>query len=213
VGHPASAFEIFSDKPRELVIGDPHAQPGLVAHITNSVGPVRVINFYHFHLWPKEKAYCAKCGAHRHRDGFTIELDDGTWALVGSKCAGDLWGEHWKTVRKRFQKEIDEVGIILDVRPVLAELESIRAKLDNTWRPIVEQAAAHQRRFKGMMKPLYDALKRAADRPDHCVVINGNQRLFVEGWPFFALDDILTTISIGAGRDRCGDRRRSWQTY
>ena len=209
VAQPARAYGPMADKPRELVIGDPHDQPGLVAHIPDGVSPVRVMNYYHFRLWPKEKAYCAKCADHRHRDGFTVELEDGTWALAGSKCAGDLWGEQWKVVRKTFQKELDAAGIILDVRPVLPELESIRAALDKTWRPVVEQVFAHQKRFKGLMGPLYSTLKRAADRPDHCIVIDGKPRHYVEGWSFFATDDVsrhfqlaLAQIdaAIGAGR-------------
>jgi hypothetical protein len=188
VARPARADAPMADRPRELVIGDPHDQAGLVAHIPDGTRPVRVMNYYHFHLWPKEKAYCAKCAGHRHRDGFTVELDDGTLALAGSKCAGDLWGDEWKVVRKTFQAELSAAGIVLDVRPVLRELESIRAALDRTWRPVVEQLVAHQTTFKGRMGSLYNALKRAADRADHCIVVDDKPRYYVEGWSFFATD-------------------------
>jgi len=210
MGQPATAFNLFADEPRELVIGDPHAQPGLIPHISDTVAPTRVINFYHFHLWPKQKTYCAKCGAHRHRDGFTIELDDGTWALAGSKCAADLWGDRWKTIRKSFDKELHAAGIILDVRPILTELEGIRAAIENSWRPIVERMAAYQRRFRGMTGPLYDALKRAAEQPDHHIVVDNKPSQYLEGWAFFttdikkhftlALDELDVAIDSGYGR-------------
>src|SRR5947208_2638944 len=116
----------MTNRPRELVIGDPHDQPNLVDSIPKGVGPIQIANFYHYGLWPQEKAYCAKCGARRHRDGFTVELDNGTFALAGSTCGSDLWGERWNTVRKTFQSKLHKAGIILDVRPVLSELESIR---------------------------------------------------------------------------------------
>jgi hypothetical protein len=68
-----------------LIIDDPHDQEGLVDRIADGVGPTQILNYYHYGRWPKEKAYCAKCGARRHRDGFTIELDNGAIALAGSK--------------------------------------------------------------------------------------------------------------------------------
>jgi hypothetical protein len=175
----------MTNKPPELVIGDPHDQSGLVDHIPQGLGPLQIANFYHYHLWPQEKAYCAKCGAHRHRDGFTIELDDGTLALAGSTCAADFWGERWTKVRDTFQVKLHKAGIILDVRTVLSELESIRATLETDWRPVVDQTHALQKRFKGLMGALYYALRKVARQPDHS--LDGRP---IEGWAFFAADDV-----------------------
>jgi hypothetical protein len=180
----------MTKRPPQLVIGDPHDQRGLVARIPDGVGPVQIVNFYHYHLWPEEKAYCAKCGAHRHRDGFTVELDDGTFALAGSTCGADLWGERWSTVRGTFQAKLHEAGIILDVRNVLSELESIRATLETKWRPVVDQLHAHQKRFKGTMGRLYNELQRAAAQPDHCLPVKGKTALPIDGWTYFATDDV-----------------------
>jgi hypothetical protein len=142
----------------KLVIGDPHDQRGLVDHIPPGAALVGIVNFYHYSLYPQEKAYCAKCEARRHRDGFTVELDNGTFVLAGSKCGSDLWGERWSVVRRSFRDELNEAGIILDVRNVLSELESIRAALEESWRPVVVRLDSHQRRFSNEMAPLYKAL-------------------------------------------------------
>ena len=174
----------------ELVIGDPHAQSGLVDRIPEGVGPVQIVNFYHYHLWPHEKAYCAKCGARRHRDGFTVELDDGTFALAGSTCGGDLWGERWDTVHRSFQTELHAAGYIMDARPVLPELKRIRSALETSWRPVVSMLNAFQNRFRSSMRPLYEALHDAAVRPDHCLVVPGVEPREVPGWAFFATEDL-----------------------
>ena len=102
------------DKPTQLVISDPHDQPGLIDHIPPGVGPKQIINFYHYYLYPEEKAYCAKCGARRHRDGFTVELATGEFVLAGSTCGSDLWGERWSTMGRKFEARWQEAGIILD---------------------------------------------------------------------------------------------------
>jgi hypothetical protein len=172
----------------ELVIGDPHMQTGLVKRIAEGVGPAQIVNFYHYHLWPHEKAYCAKCGARRHRDGFTVELDDGTFALAGSTCGGDLWGERWDTVHRSFQTRFHAAGFILDARKVLSELQGIRSALE-TWRPVVTMLNTFQNRFRSSMRPLYSALRDAAVRPDHCLVVPG-EPLEVPGWAFFATEDL-----------------------
>jgi hypothetical protein len=180
----------MTNRPPELVIGDPHEQPGLVARIPKGVDPVEIVNFYHYQFWPDKKAYCAKCGAHRHRDGFTVELDDGTFALTGSTCGADLWGERWRTVHSKFQAKLHDSGIILDVRPLLSELENIREALETSWRPIVNQVSVLQGRFKSSMGPLYHVLRAAALRPDHCVVLSNGKSTEFEGWAFFATDDL-----------------------
>jgi hypothetical protein len=45
----------MTNKPPELVIGDPHEQPGLVARIPVGVDPVQIVNFYHYQFWPEKK--------------------------------------------------------------------------------------------------------------------------------------------------------------
>jgi hypothetical protein len=198
------------NRPPELVIGDPHDQPGLVTDIPEGMGPVQIVNFYHFHLWPEEKAYCAKCGAHRHRDGYTVELEDGTFALAGSTCGADLWGERWSSVRNVFYEKLHAAGIILDARHAISELQSIRQALEASWRPIVDALEAHHRGFRKSMAPLYRALQRAAAQPDHCLSIDGRSQQYVEGWAYFsiedvpghfrlALDQIDAAIAVGAG--------------
>ena len=67
-----------------MFIDDPHDQPNLVPQIGTGVGIVRIINEYRYARYLEDKAYCAKCQGKRHRDGFTVELDDGTWALPRS---------------------------------------------------------------------------------------------------------------------------------
>lgn len=185
---------------RELVIGEPHDQPGLVAHIPKDRLPIQVINFYHFKHWPREKAYCAKCGGHRHRDGFTIELDDNTWALAGSNCAADLWGDDWKSVRSKFDDELRAAAIILDIRPAIPELKSIRFALDAFWRTAIEEVGEHQRRFRGAAEPLFNVLRSAAARPDHCLAKDGRSGIHLDGWAFFAIDDISEIFEAALGQ-------------
>jgi hypothetical protein len=181
----------MTNKIPELVIGDPHQQPGLVDRIPEGVGPKQIVNFYHYSLFPEQKAYCAKCGARRHRDGFTVELDDGTLALAGSTCGGDLWGERWNTVHRSFQTRLHAAGYIMDARKVLSELEGVRLALETSWRPVVSMLNKHQNRFKNWMHPLYAALRTAALRSDHCLERPGREPILVEGWAYFATEDIL----------------------
>jgi hypothetical protein len=177
------------DKLPELIIGDPHDQPGLVDRIPDGVGPVQIVNFYHYHLYPHEKAYCAKCQARRHRDGFTVELENGSFALAGSTCGSDLWGERWSVVRQDFQTRLHKAGIILDAREALSELEAIREELETSWAPIVRQVHAVQNQFRGSMPQLYGALRSAAMRSDHCLIWHGEPQ-YLEGWAFFATEEM-----------------------
>jgi hypothetical protein len=115
---------------RQLEIDDPHDQPNLTAHIPEGVSPVRILNVYRFSKWPAEKAYCSKCEARRHRDGFTVELDDGSSGLLGSKCGADLWGESWHDVAAQFDQELERAGIIRGFGRMLPELKSIIGALE-----------------------------------------------------------------------------------
>src|ERR1700737_2414559 len=97
---------------RILEIDDPHGQAGLVNHIPAGVDVVRIVNTYSYSRWPSDKAYCAKCEGKRHKHGFTAELDDGTLALLGSKCGEQLWGQSWKEATGRFKEELDRAARI-----------------------------------------------------------------------------------------------------
>jgi hypothetical protein len=188
----------MTSKPTELVIGDPHDQPGLVDHIPPGVSPVQIVNFYHYPFWPDNKAYCAKCAARRHRDGFTVELDNGTFVLAGSTCGSDLWSERWSAVRKSFQDKLHKAGIILDVRDVLSELESIRAAFEASWQPVVGRLDAHQKRFKNAMAPLHKALLRLDrdfDGRAYFETDNVGERFRL------ALDQIDIAIAAGHGQE------------
>lgn len=200
MSEPQSGRNEIERATRELVIGEPHDQPGLVAHIPKGRRPIQVINFYHFKHWPRKKAYCAKCGGHRHRDGFTIELDDSTWALAGSKCAADLWGDDWKSVRTKFDDELRAAAIILDVRPAVPELKSIRFALDASWRTAIEEVSDQQRRFRGSAEPLFNVLKSAAARPDHCLTMDGFSGVRLDGWAFFAVDEVSEKFEAALGQ-------------
>src|SRR5579872_5702169 len=153
---------------RIFVLDDPHNQPNLLSHIPPGVGVVRIINTYRYERYPADKAYCAKCGAKRHRDGFTVELEDGTAALLGSTCGEELWGQSWSEARGRFENEMDRAGVVIDIHRILPELVEIRRALE-TWRPSIEGLKAHQRLFKGRMATFYKVMRSAALRPDHSI--------------------------------------------
>jgi hypothetical protein len=188
--------------PTELVIGDPHDQAGLIDHIPEGVAPVRILNFYHYDLYPEQKAYCAKCRARRHRDGFTVELDSGSLVLAGSTCGADLWGEQWATVRSDFGTRLHEAGIILDVRGVLSELKEIRQVLAATWGPAVKKFAALQAAM-----PLYRALREAALSLNHRLSRPGEEPVSFEGWPFFAIENVPQLFASASIRSTSRSRR------
>jgi hypothetical protein len=163
---------------RQLEIDDPHDQPNLVNHIPEGVSPVRILNVYRFSKWPAEKAYCSKCEARRHRDGFTVELDDGTRAILGSKCGGELWGQSWRDVAAEFDIELERAGIILGFSRMLPELKAIIVALEK-WRPTVRAVAKNQRRFQSVMPETFRRLRNAAVRADHALIVHMRVRDFI----------------------------------
>jgi hypothetical protein len=148
-----------------MFIDDPHNQPNLVPQIETGIDVVRIINQYRYSRYPEDKAYCAKCQAKRHRDGFTVELEDGTWALLGSKCGGDLWGEPWQGVTARFYEEVERAGVRSGADVFLPELHSVRVGLED-WREIVTAFVKHQRVFSKELPAAFRKLKAVADTED-----------------------------------------------
>jgi hypothetical protein len=163
---------------RVLEIDDPHAQAGLVNHIPPGVDVVQIVNTYSYSRWPNDKAYCSKCEGKRHKYGFTAELDDGSFALLGSRCGEKLWGESWRDAANRFKEEVDRAGIILGFDRMVPELRSIRDALEG-WRPAVACVAKHQRRFSNQLGSLFFELRSAAVRQDHRLVIHESVRDYV----------------------------------
>jgi hypothetical protein len=155
---------------RQLQIDDPHSQPNLVNHIPPGVGVERIVNTYSYRLYPKQKAFCAKCEAFRHRDGFTAELDDGSWALLGSKCGADLWGESWKEATARFAEEVERTGLLKDFDDLLPELVAVRRGLER-WREPARGLAALQGKFHSTLRDLYVELRRCSARADQHLVV------------------------------------------
>jgi hypothetical protein len=160
---------------RILEIDDPHGQAGLVNHIPAGVDVVRIVNTYSYSRWPSDKAYCAKCEGKRHKHGFTAELDDGTLALLGSKCGEQLWGQSWKEATGRFKEELDRAGTILGFDRIVPELRSIREALES-WRPPVACVAKHQQTFTKQMSYWFYELRTAAVRHDQRLVIHESVR-------------------------------------
>jgi hypothetical protein len=156
---------------RDLKIDDPHDQPNLVNHIPKGVEPVRILNVYSYSKYPGDKAYCAKCDAKRHRDGFTVELDDGSSALLGSKCGAKIWGETWKEVADRFKDEFERAGTIIGFGRLVPELRSIITDLE-LWRPMIKTVAKNQRRFEAIMGDTFQSLRLSAMRSDHALIVH-----------------------------------------
>jgi hypothetical protein len=160
---------------RTLEIDDPHGQAGLVNHIPDGVDVVRIVNTYSYSLWPADKAYCAKCEGKRHKHGFTAELDDGTLALLGSRCGELLWGQSWQEATGRFKEELDRAGTILGFDRIVPELRSIREDLES-WRPAVACIAKHQQTFIKQLSYWFYELKMASVRHDQRLVIHESVR-------------------------------------
>ncbi|WLA65664.1 hypothetical protein [Bradyrhizobium diazoefficiens] len=174
-------FSKLSDaelRDRQLVIDDPHEQLNLVNHIPEGVSPVRILNVYRFSRYPAEKAYCSKCEARRHRDGFTVELDDGSSALLGSKCGADLWGQSWHDVAADFDIELERAGIILGFSRILPELKTVIAGLEK-WRPTVRAVAKNQRQFQSTMPEFFRRLRNVAVRADHALMVHEQVRDYI----------------------------------
>jgi hypothetical protein len=130
--------------------------------------------------------------------------------LLEAKCGSDLWGERWQSVRHSFRTRLHEAGIILDVRPFVPELEEIHAAIAFSWVPIVDQVRTLQKRFKGMMRPLYNVLRVASHRPDQAIPIPDGGAVYLYGLLFFssenlpsqlesALSQIERAIAVGRG--------------
>jgi hypothetical protein len=174
-------FSKLSDaelRQRQLEIDDPHDQPNLTDHIPEGVSSVRILNVYRFSKWPTEKAYCSKCEAHRHRDGFTVELDDGTSAILGSKCGADLWGQSWHEVAAQFDQELERAGIIIGFSRMLPELKAIIVAFEK-WRPMVRVVAKNQRQFQSTMPETFRRLRNTAIRADRTLIIHQRVRDFL----------------------------------
>src|SRR5580700_9981277 len=160
---------------RILEIDDPHNQDGVVNHIPTGVGVVRIVNAYRYSRWPSDKAYCSKCEAKRHKYGFTAELDDGTFALLGSRCGEKLWGESWKEVASRFNEERDRAGTILAFDKLVPELRSIRTALES-WGVAVACVSDHQRKFSKQLQFWFYEFRTAAVRHDKRLVVHQSVR-------------------------------------
>ncbi|MCK1453585.1 hypothetical protein IVB36_22595 [Bradyrhizobium sp. 35] len=163
---------------RQLEIEDPHDQPNVVNRIPEGVSPVRILNVYRFAKYPAEKAYCSKCEARRHRDGFTVEMDDGSAAILGSKCGADLWGQSWHDVAAEFDIEVERAGIIIGFSRILPELKLVITALGK-WRPTIRAVAKNQRQFQSVMPETFRRLRNAAVRADHALMIHQQVRDFV----------------------------------
>ncbi|PJG50037.1 hypothetical protein CVM73_38535 [Bradyrhizobium forestalis] len=160
---------------RQLEIDDPHHQANLVNHIPEGVSPVRILNVYRFSKYPAEKAYCSKCEARRHRDGFTVELDDGSVAILGSKCGADLWGQSWHDIAADFGIELERAGIIIGFSRILPELKAVITALEK-WRPTIRTVAKNQRQFQGVMPETFRRLRNAAVRVDRALMVHQQVR-------------------------------------
>jgi hypothetical protein len=156
---------------RILEIDDPHDQEGLVNHIPPGVDVVRIVNAYGYSRWPSDKAYCSKCEGKRHKYGFTAELEDGTFALLGSRCGEKLWGLTWKEAASRFKEELDRAGTILAFDRLVPELRSIREALES-WRPAVACVSEHQRKFGKKLQFWFYEFRTAAVRHDKRLVVH-----------------------------------------
>jgi hypothetical protein len=102
-------------------------------------------------------------------------LDDGTLALLGSRCGEKLWGQSWKEAAGRFKEELDRAGTILGFDRLVPELRAIRETLER-WRPAVACVAKHQQTFTKQMSYWFYELRTASVRHDQRLVIHENVR-------------------------------------
>ncbi|WP_436642329.1 hypothetical protein [Microbaculum sp. FT89] len=159
----------------ELEIGDPHHQQGLFMDIPEGADVVRIVNIYRYPLYPEEKAYCAKCRAYRHRDGFTAELDNGALVPLGSKCGSDLYGESWKNVAQRFHGELERKHLVLEFDRLGPRVRQTYSQL-SSWSYGVEALEALLWDFRRYLPDLYEMLCKAARRPDRALVLEERVR-------------------------------------
>lgn len=76
---------------QNIYVDDPYDQAELQAREKISVHSREVI-FENFYNVRNEKIFCHICGGHRHNNGITGKLGDGSRILFGSKCAKDYFG-------------------------------------------------------------------------------------------------------------------------
>lgn len=75
----------------KIYVDDPYNQAKLQSREKISVHSREVI-FENFYNVRNEKIFCHICGGHRHNNGITGKLSDGSRILFGSKCAKDYFG-------------------------------------------------------------------------------------------------------------------------
>lgn len=122
----------------KIYVDDPYDQAKLQSREKISVESREVI-FENFYNVRSEKIFCHICGGHRHNNGITGKLSDGSRILFGSKCAKDYFGpevakiaasdlrRRTKSANERFKMHTVKCSI----DEIINWLESYRSLVEN----------------------------------------------------------------------------------
>lgn len=122
----------------QLFTENPYEQERIVAKEKIVQRPDSVV-FDNFYRSKNQKIYCHICGGHRHRNGITGLLDDGSRILFGSSCAKDFFGPEVEklcagNLRHRTKRAYDRfliASISNSIEPVENWMLSYRGLIEN----------------------------------------------------------------------------------
>lgn len=141
-----------------LWIDDPYVQPGLVLDLPDGAQLGEVRNVYEFGRYPQEKVYCAKCEAHRHKRGFTVELTDGHLVLLGSKCGAEVFGRAWQRAARAYHARRERQQLLFTLDALRDALPLVFEQL-KAWREPCVALDAARREFVRQFPKLAAALE------------------------------------------------------
>ncbi|HLP69675.1 MAG TPA: hypothetical protein VK181_19350 [Rhizobium sp.] len=124
--------------------------------------PPEGVIFDNFYRSPKEKIYCHICGSHRHLNGITGLLRDGSRILFGSTCAKDFFGSEVMQLcagdLKRKTKKAFDKFLILEiansVEPVESWLHSYRQTIHHIERSWTDIHLRYERSITNLLDHL-----------------------------------------------------------
>lgn len=151
-----------------LFTQDPYEQAGLLEKTRLAIAPQNPV-FVNFYRSPKVKIYCHICGSHRHNNGLTGALGDGSKVLFGSKCAKAFFGTEVTNMcagdlRSRTKRAYDRF-LILDIcssigpvedwlssyKPMIQCIESGWIDIHIRYEKPIEELLTHLRRNNGRL--------------------------------------------------------------
>lgn len=171
----------------ELTLSDPYAQDNLVESIPVGATLISVLNTYVLPGYPKQKAWCAKCEAHRHKRGCTGELSTGQKVMVGSACGRNVFGRSCAQLHRDLKDNQKRQRYLRDFDDLAPRLATLGTAITKWWPSALALNQSHLR-FRTALPELFEALQQSALRGGALtafVKIDASERAKYHGGPSF----------------------------